>query len=147
MPPCRKECMADPCSANKSGYNWGVRRFLVLLQLLLLTLPTFASVLSMHNVEESLPACCRRAGAHHCTMPAAERESPASGVVVSSKPEPCPYCPKAMPAAQHSPASLTPAAAIFAEVVSHPATAAQTLAKLRIARDRSRQKRGPPLLA
>lgn len=139
--------MADPCSVNKSGYNYGVRRFLVLLQLLLLTLPTFASVMSMHTVEESMPACCRRAGAHHCMMPAAEREALTLGVGVSAKPEPCPYCPKAMPAAQHSPASLTPAAAIFAALVSHPADAAQTLAKLRIARDRSRQKRGPPLLA
>lgn len=124
-----------------------MRRFLVLLQLLLLTLPTFASVATLHDVEESLPACCRRAGANHCMMPAARREPLTAGMAISAKPEPCPFCPKAMPAAQHAPASLLPAAMFFAEIVSHPAVAPQTLAKLRMARDRSRQKRGPPQLA
>jgi hypothetical protein len=121
-----------------------VRRFLVLLQMLLLALPTFASVVTVRNAAESLPACCRRAGAHHCAMPETQRVTRTSGVAIAAKPEPCPFSPKAMPAAQHAPASLLPAAAFFAEIVSHPAVVAQTLTKLRIARDRSRQKRGPP---
>ncbi|HEY0263340.1 MAG TPA: hypothetical protein VGC07_02350 [Granulicella sp.] len=57
----------------------------------------------------------------------------------------CPYSPSVV-ADGHSHAFGPPAAqAIFADLVAHPAVAAQTESKLRIARSRSRQKRGPPI--
>jgi hypothetical protein len=125
-----------------------VRSFLAILQLLLLSLPTFASVATLRTGSEAnLPACCRRSGAHHCMLSAEHQAALMAGVNAVAVPQRCPLCPKALPASQHAPASLAPSAAIFAQVVSHPAIAAQTLAKFRISRDRSRQKRGPPSLA
>jgi len=59
--------------------------------------------------------------------------------------EKCPYCPAAVVASHSNPLAAPTSQAIFAEIVSHPALAAQTESKWRIARDRSRQKRGPPL--
>jgi hypothetical protein len=124
-----------------------VRKLFAILQLLLLSLPTFASVTALRGGSDAnLPACCRRLGTHHCLMSPAERAAIA-GVGFSAVPQPCPYCPKALPAAQHSPASPAPAALFFAQIASHPAGIAQTLAKRRIAQDRARQKRGPPTIA
>lgn len=60
--------------------------------------------------------------------------------------EKCPYCPTAL-AAVHGNAFVPPIAqAVFAGLVAHPAVAAQTESKLRISRNCSRQKRGPPTL-
>jgi hypothetical protein len=131
-----------------SIYNRPVRSLLAILQLLLLSLPTFASFAALGGSSEAkLPACCRRAGAHHCMITAAQQAALWDGVGVKAKPQPCPFIPKALPAAQHAPTSLVPAAMIFAQILSHPASAAQTLARFRISQDRSRQKRGPPAVA
>ena len=63
---------------------------------------------------------------------------------VEALPEKCPYCPGTV-VVTHTGVSTVPASeANFAALVSHPAGVAQTECKWRIARDRSRQKRGPP---
>ena len=60
-------------------------------------------------------------------------------------PEKCPYRLPGMIGATHSDLGTVPrSAAFFAGILSHPSIAAQTESKWRIARDRSRQKRGPP---
>ena len=60
--------------------------------------------------------------------------------------ENCPYCPAMAVAVIHGNTFVAPAAqAIFASLVAHSTGTAQTESKLRISRNRSRQKRGPPL--
>ena len=61
--------------------------------------------------------------------------------------EKCPYCPANVATVHGNTFVMLPAQAIFAEVVAHPAVAPQTESKLRISRNRSRQKRGPPSLS
>jgi hypothetical protein len=58
--------------------------------------------------------------------------------------ERCPYCPRAMTAVH--PGAMSPAdySSVLVSPASHPSGVAQTESKRRIARDRSRQKRGPP---
>ena len=143
-------CRPKGIRFRRIGYNRAVRRLSALLQLLLLVLPTFgsayASVGARGGSEANLPACCRRNGAHHCMLSAAERTALTKGISFSRTPQRCPYFPQVLPAAQHAPASLVPTATFFADVQSHPTCASQALAKFRISRDRSRQKRGPPTL-
>lgn len=66
---------------------------------------------------------------------------------ISSPPEKCPYSPIAIGVFEnHSVAELPTAKAIFGELQGHPAITPQTESLRRIAKDRSRQKRGPPSL-
>jgi hypothetical protein len=60
--------------------------------------------------------------------------------------EKCPYCPTAIAVVHGNTFVPPPAQAVFAGLVGHPAVAAQTESKLRISRNRSRQKRGPPTI-
>jgi hypothetical protein len=98
-------------------------------------------LLASDAVEASLPACCRRAGKHHCAFTDAGSEQ---GRNISLIAEKCPYAPGA-PATFHFSIFAPPASdAVFAGLFSHPAIHAQTAAQYRISFDRSRQKRGPP---
>ena len=96
--------------------------------------------------EAGLPACCRRGGAHHCAMrmgmtaDGGERQ-----VRVRAPMEACPCCPATAVGVHVDGLSAPTAQAVFAELVRHPAGTAQTECKWRMARDRARQKRGPPL--
>jgi hypothetical protein len=96
------------------------------------------------DAEANVPACCRRHGKHHCMMSRMERLGSQKGF--SSVTEKCPRFP-AGTCAVHS-AAFKPEAdeRFYAEVVRHPACAAQTEALFRIAFLRSHQKRGPPAL-
>ncbi len=59
--------------------------------------------------------------------------------------EKCPFAPSdAITVPAHDFLGVLPGGSIFAGLVSHPAVFPQTLAKWRISRDRSHQKRGPP---
>jgi hypothetical protein len=58
--------------------------------------------------------------------------------------EKCPYCPAAIAVVHGDTFGPPPSQAIFAGLIAHPVVAAQTESKLRISRNRSRQKRGPP---
>jgi hypothetical protein len=128
-----------------------MRKLLSILLLLATVLPVAAPAFALgQDADAGLPACCRRHGKHHCMMGAAER----GALVASTSKAPawqtplerCPYCPAAV-AAMHPNVLAAPAAeALYAGVVSHPAGAAHVESKLRISRDRSRQKRGPPVL-
>ncbi|HVW76262.1 MAG TPA: hypothetical protein VHB45_01525 [Alloacidobacterium sp.] len=114
-----------------------MRKILAIALLAFLSLP----LLPQLQRKESLPACCRRNGAHHCMMQTAESQHNRQ---VHAPVERCPYCPAAI-ATAHSDAFVAPTAqAVFAELVAHPASPAQTESKLLISRNRSRQKRGPP---
>lgn len=60
--------------------------------------------------------------------------------------ETCPYRSATLFVAQHSDAVMPSADVLFANLTAHPAIQAQTEAKWRVARERSRHKRGPPSL-
>lgn len=127
-----------------------LRRFISILLLAVFSLPLLVPMLAMRqDADAGLPACCRRNGKHHCMMSMAQRNK----LVVSqdtqfkAPAEKCPFCPSSV-APAHPNLLVEPslAAAIFGDLVSHPAGFAQTEAKRRISRDRANQKRGPPTL-
>ncbi|WP_188553527.1 hypothetical protein [Edaphobacter dinghuensis] len=60
--------------------------------------------------------------------------------------EKCPFFPISIVTVHNNIFVAPTAQAIFAGLTAHPAMAAQTESKLRISRNRSRQKRGPPFL-
>jgi hypothetical protein len=97
--------------------------------------PIFAS-----DADGRVPACCRRAGEHGCAMKSGA--SSAGTFVQSAR---CRFFPptKAIPPGR---AVGLPAIAqaIFAGLLSHPASRSQTEAQYRISYSRSRQVRGPP---
>jgi len=99
-----------------------------------------------NDPEANLPACCRKHGKHHCAMMTSLMEANASGrAQVGATPERCGMYPRGT-AAVGTTVYGAPgvSAAVYAEVVSHPAVQAQTEARYRLALDRARQKRGPP---
>ena len=119
---------------------------------LVLAAPFFAGA----SLDEArLPACCRRAGAHHCTMremprsattaeaSAADRRSPRWSVAS----ERCPFCPAGAVAVSSAFAAPRGGTPVFTLPGGHPAAIAQTECLRRIARDRACGKRGPPASA
>jgi hypothetical protein len=113
--------------------------------LLVFSLPLISPLLALTvGSEANLPACCRRNGAHHCTSMTSP-QLPGAGVSLSTIPQRCPAYPAAVTPVQHHDLSFQAASLIFAEIVSHPTLKFQTEARARVAFDRSRQKRGPPI--
>ena len=105
---------------------------------------------SAQGGDAGLPACCRRNGAHHCAMSMAERDrlTAADSRQPRWKPpiERCPYAPASVVRPQAHDTFAWQGGAVYAAVYfSHPAGTVQTQTRRRIARDRSRQKRGPPM--
>jgi hypothetical protein len=112
--------------------------------LLVFSLPLISPLFALAaGSDANLPACCRRNGAHHCTS--MTRALPGAGVNLSAMPQCCPAYPAIAAPAPHGHLSFQAESLIFAEIVSHPAIKPQTEARARVALDRSRQKRGPPL--
>lgn len=103
----------------------------------LLMLPFFAS-----NSEIAVPACCRRAGKHHCMSHV--QSSPGTGPAVASITAKCSSFPRAAVTKHVQEFSPFASSSIYAGLVSHPSVIAQTEAGYRTAFDTSRQKRGPP---
>jgi hypothetical protein len=123
-----------------------LRRLLAITLLALLGLPLAQPLFALTaKSDANLPACCRRGGKHHCMENMAERSQSASRDSQFQAPaEKCPYCPASV-AVIHGDAFVPPTSqAVFAALIAHPAVVAQTESKLRISRNRSRQKRGPP---
>ncbi len=125
-----------------------VRRLVAMLLLAVFGLPLVSSSLALgQSSEASLPACCRRAGEHHCAMPMAERAASASQAPAWTSPlQRCPYCPASITAGHHVDAVWLrggSAAHFGFRAVAGPVVQAQCAHRL--ARERSRHKRGPPL--
>jgi hypothetical protein len=127
-----------------------LRRLVAMLLLAVFGLPLVLSSMALgQGPEAGLPACCRRTGAHHCGMTMGERMQRAAHAnddpQVQSPLTCCPYCPASVAVQHHepfsSPAELRTMLVVFQ---SQPAVVAQTESRWRIARDRSRHKRGPP---
>src|SRR5579871_706139 len=97
LPGVKRDGMIDARSA--------MRRALSISLILLLWLPALAALIPGIE-DERLPFCCRRQGAHHCAMGAAEATAPTvgSGADVSAR-SVCPQFP-ATPAATIAPACV-----------------------------------------
>ncbi len=130
-----------------------VRRILSIAVLLLLAAPLLAPFLAFASTSPSgpdLPACCRRLGAHHCAMSSSERARLVkSGPRTLTAPvQPCPF--RSVQPAPAPPLPYMPEPAntdSFPGLATHANSPAQAEAGYRIARDRARQKRGPPARA
>jgi len=102
---------------------------------LLLILPAF-----LGTGEAALPACCRKAGKHHCMLSASQT----SGAAFSSIREKCPSYPHSSLLAKLQIFNPSLRQTVFAGLVADPSAANQAEAGYRISHFRSRQKRGPP---
>jgi hypothetical protein len=123
-------------------YTHLVRRLLAISLLMLFSVSLISPLFASDVVQASLPACCRRAGNHHC----AEYDGALqhnNGVGITEK---CPYIPAGAAVLHLSIFEPPTSGAVFAGLVSHPAIHAQTATQHRVSFDRSRQKRGPPSL-
>jgi hypothetical protein len=115
-------------------------RRLVAITVMLLFGVTLAAPLV--DLDNTVPACCRRNGAHHCMgqmLPGPDN----TVSVVSPK---CPRFPMATLAPQ--PHVSVPNGVLTAGIAlfMRPASLPQTQARYRISFARSRQKRGPPVI-
>jgi hypothetical protein len=121
-----------------------VHRLLAALLLAVVSFPLISPALLGSDADSNLAACCRRAGKHHCGMPANHSDT-SSGPRVQARP--CPLFPgdQSVPTQRAAAGSLETAPSIFALIVSHPASHPQTEALSRISFTRSCQKRGPPV--
>ena len=69
-----------------------MRRSLSILLLFVFGLGPLAPALPQHD-HTSLPACCRRAGAHHCAMAAETQADSSPRIPVFARPSHCPLFP------------------------------------------------------
>jgi hypothetical protein len=96
--------------------------------------------------ESNLPACCRRNGAHHCTMMAEmARDFAGQGPAFRTAACRCPFQ-KALTPIGRLTTYPAASATVYASVLSHPAVHLQTFVSGLISKSRSHQKRGPPFL-
>ncbi len=126
-----------------------VRRLSAILLFAALLLPLGVPLLALgQGTGAGLPACCRRTGAHHCAMDAAERLALQGNDPQSPRWQPpagrCPYAPALLPTAHVDRLALPPAQAVCAAFLSGPAVVGHAEPRRRVLHDRSRPKRGPP---
>ena len=123
-----------------------VQKLLSLVLLAILGLALAAPALTGGQASEStLPACCRRAGLHHCAM---HHNAPSpTGTRLATLTERCPFTPSGPPIAHLAHWSTAPGTRSLALLLTLLIGLAQTECLRRIARDRARGKRGPPTLA
>jgi hypothetical protein len=123
-----------------------VRRILSISLLFLFMLPLVSPLFAASTADANVPVCCRRNGQHHCMMATVVQHPSrdADETKVASIRARCPYD-LTSPATVNLPFFADEVhTAIFATVISDPAQPAQRQVRLRIAFDRSHQKRGPP---
>ena len=117
-----------------------MRRLVSIALMVVLGLPLFASVLGRAQ-EARLPACCRRAGAHHCMEMAEAGVQPSQPSVRMT----CPAFPRSTGTMQSGGWTFDAAGAASAEMVNRPEVVGQVEAGYRVSLGRAWQKRGPPL--
>jgi hypothetical protein len=123
-----------------------MRRALSILLILFFGLGPFAAALSASD-ESSVPACCRRHGAHRCTMSAptaAMLLEAASGQHLLTAPASCPYFPGYTVAPNTSVLALAAAPAGLPVLLSAPHSPAASRADARVSQVCTRVGRGPP---
>ncbi|MEG9433234.1 DUF2946 family protein [Terriglobus sp. ADX1] len=123
-----------------------MRKLLAILLLAVFGLPLASSLFALApRSEASLPACCRRAGMHHCTQMAEQDSQPADHRHVSVVQEKCPCCPAVLSLGNVTNLLASPSASmLFTTLQTQSAVVVQVEVSQRIAYDRARGKRGPP---
>jgi hypothetical protein len=122
-----------------------LKRLLSILLFGATLLPLIAPLLSTGAMAESmLPACCRRSGKHHCAMAMTTATSKAPQV--SAPCDKCSYRQNSTGAVHLQVFTPGTASAQHAGALRQPPLAAQAECLWRISFDRSRQKRGPPVV-
>jgi len=117
--------------------------------ILLLALFSYAliSPALVADATSSLPACCRKGGAHHCAMNTPDQSDDSDGSLQSVHSK-CPMFPGSTAAPGHTSAvTMRPSSLFFAAILSHPTAHAQTNAHYRVSFSRSWHKRGPPSIS
>ena len=135
------------CSVSAKILAFPMRRFSAISLLLLMMLPVLMPLTALGQDEDaSLPMCCRRHGGKrcHCAMMMAYLLSRLPGTKLMATPVPCPDCPATVAPMACPGLQVDATGSFFADLVSHPATHAQSDARARIALDRAWRKRGPP---
>ena len=117
-----------------------MRRLLAVLLIALFGLlavsPAFAS-----DPDSNLPACCRRAGKHHCAL--ASTSGAASGPALQSGGR-CPYFPGSVVTTSPDAIAAVASRVLFAPAPRHAAVRYASQTSAIFSPDRSHQKRGPP---
>jgi hypothetical protein len=123
-----------------------VRKLIAMALLALFGLPFASTLFALTGRNEAkLPACCRRSGAHHCAMHDGATSGSNDDAAFRGPAQRCPFAPSAPVRASHTPLFGLPEANVIVSDVAHqPAVVAQAEGNCSIARDRARQKRGPP---
>jgi hypothetical protein len=139
-------------SCGDAGFGGSIRLLRRLLSILLLVvfgLPVVSPLFALSTTEAArLHACCRREGKHHCMdSVAGQGNLRRSGTKFNAPADKCPYGPSVVTATRNELLAPPIGDAVFALLVSHPSGVMQTESIQRISRDRSRQKRGPPVLS
>jgi len=116
-----------------------MRHAITSLLVLLLSFPLVAPVAFAHSAAD-LPACCRRNGAHHCSMEGAQ---PSTGQTVSAR---CGLYPRAQSIPALGSALFVAPQYTAKRYSSELAAIAPTQAAARMALLGSPRKRGPPSL-
>jgi len=116
-----------------------MRRILSILLLAAFGLPVIAPALALgESLDTHLPACCRRNGAHHCSMILNTSNAPTISSTCPSFPQPSATAPTNTSTA----IATTPTLQILHLTSLTPTQRAET--QRRLSRERSRHKRGPP---
>jgi hypothetical protein len=120
-----------------------MRRAFSILFVILFALGPLAVALDGDN--GSLPACCRRHGAHHCAMSVgmAAMVAQSDGMPILTAPSTCPYFPGYAVAPSTTFALAAPAASLPGLLVQ-PHTPAAARAAAHVSQLRTRAVRGPP---
>ena len=124
-----------------------MRRALSISMILLFWLGPLTAILPASADDPRLPACCRRHGAHHCTMPvdaATILAATASGKSVVIAPSACPAFPGYGLATTNAPQALAPSSVSLPTLLAQLHSPAASRAAARLSQCRTRAGRGPP---
>jgi hypothetical protein len=120
-----------------------MRRIFAMLLVSLFSFSLISPAVFASDGDSSLPACCRRAGKHHCTMMTGQSTSSSGPSIQADR---CPFFAAAMAIPANQTVSLFGITQVVrAGLFSHPASRPQTEALCQISYSRSGQKRGPPI--
>jgi len=117
-----------------------VSRVFAILLMAVMSFQLITPALLAGDDNSNVPACCRRNGNHHCSIPA--QSSHAGPAIEAVR---CPFFPVGSALPGHASASAPGVShIIFGGILSHPAYYPQVEALCRISYSRAGQKRGPP---
>lgn len=127
--------------ARPRWYPLAMRRWFASILLLLTALLPLQPLVASAQADASLPACCRRNGAHHCMMMQAMMLAD-SGTQTTVRPAPCPLWKITISPAVVAVAAAPPALSSNPAIAENVVALAPSLLLMRLARSRSA--RAPP---